>query len=121
MSAVPPPPESPSLGFTHLQFEALLTPAHESPNGNDFALIVLGLLGPRIFEGTTADIDDLGEEYGYRVLTCGFAGCGEQICALTSCAPPGGAVAYRAHRLGLSTCGSGSIRAMPGVGLLRPG
>jgi hypothetical protein len=37
--------------------------ARESTNPNDFALVVmLGLLGPRIFEATGASIDDLGEE-----------------------------------------------------------
>jgi integrase/recombinase XerD len=67
------PPESPTLGFTHLQFEALLTAARESPNPSDFALVVmLGLLGLRIFEATGADIADLGEEHGHRVLrVCG--------------------------------------------------
>jgi integrase/recombinase XerD len=45
------PAESPTLGFTHLQFEALLTAARESPNPYDFALVaMLGLLGLRIFE-----------------------------------------------------------------------
>ncbi|HEU4492208.1 MAG TPA: tyrosine-type recombinase/integrase [Jiangellales bacterium] len=45
------PPESPTLGLTHLQFEALLTAARESANVNDFALVaMLGLLGLRIFE-----------------------------------------------------------------------
>jgi site-specific recombinase XerD len=44
------PAESPTLGFTHLQFEALLTTARESPNVSDFALVaMLGLLGLRIF------------------------------------------------------------------------
>jgi integrase/recombinase XerD len=63
------PPESPTLGFTHLQFEALLTEARESPNPCDFALVaMLGLLGLRIFEATGADIADLGEEHGHRVL-----------------------------------------------------
>ena len=43
------PAESPTLGFTHLQFEALLTAARESPNVSDFALVaMLGLLGLRI-------------------------------------------------------------------------
>ena len=63
------PPESPTLGLTHLQFEALLTAARVSPNPFDFALVcLLGLLGLRIFETVGADIDDLGEEHGHRVL-----------------------------------------------------
>jgi site-specific recombinase XerD len=63
------PPESPTLGLTHLQFEAMLTAARESSNTNDFALVaMLGLLGLRIFEATGADITDLGEEHGHRVL-----------------------------------------------------
>ncbi len=67
------PAESPTLGFTHLQFEALLTAARESANPCDFALVaMLGLLGLRIFEATGADIADLGEERGHRVLrVCG--------------------------------------------------
>ncbi len=67
------PAESPTLGFTHLQFEALLTAARESANPSDFALVaMLGLLGLRIFEATSADIADLGEEHGHRVLrVCG--------------------------------------------------
>ena len=63
------PPESPTLGLTHLQFEAMLTAARDSSNSNDFALVaMLGLLGLRIFEATGADIADLGEEHGHRVL-----------------------------------------------------
>jgi integrase/recombinase XerD len=67
------PPESPTVGFTRLQFEALLTAARESANPCDFALVaMLGLLGLRIFEATGADIADLGEEHGHRVLrVCG--------------------------------------------------
>jgi integrase/recombinase XerD len=67
------PPESPTLGFTHLQFEGLLTAARQSPHTCDFALVaMLGLLGLRIFEATNADIADLGEEHGHRVLrVCG--------------------------------------------------
>jgi hypothetical protein len=46
------PAESPTPGFTHLQFEALLTAARQSPNPYDFALVaMLGLLGLRIFDG----------------------------------------------------------------------
>ena len=67
------PAESPTLGFTHLQFEALLTAARDSANPCDFALVaMLGLLGLRIFQATSADIADLGEEHGHRVLrVCG--------------------------------------------------
>jgi integrase/recombinase XerD len=67
------PTESPTLGFTHLQFEALLAADRQSPHPSDFALVaMLGLLGLRIFEATSADIADLGEEHGHRVLrVCG--------------------------------------------------
>jgi integrase len=42
------PAESPTLGLTHLQLEALLTAARLSPNRYDFALVcLLGLLGLR--------------------------------------------------------------------------
>jgi len=63
----------PTLGFTHLQFEAMLTASRESANPSDFALVaMLGLLGLRIFEATGANIADLGEEHGHRVLrVCG--------------------------------------------------
>lgn len=63
------PPESPTLGLSHLQFEAMLHAGRTSPNPNDFALVaMLGLLGLRIFEACGADIADLGEEHGHRVL-----------------------------------------------------
>jgi site-specific recombinase XerD len=67
------PAESPTLGYTHLQFEALLTAARQSGNSCGFALVaILGLLGLRIFEATEADIKDVGEEHGHRVLrVCG--------------------------------------------------
>jgi integrase len=61
--------ESPTLGLSHLQFEALLTAARDSENRFDFALVtMLGLLGLRIFEACRADIPDIGEEHGHRVL-----------------------------------------------------
>jgi integrase/recombinase XerD len=63
------PPESPTLGLTHLQFEALLTAARVSTNPADFALVaLLGLLGLRVFEATSLNITDLREEHGHRVL-----------------------------------------------------
>ena len=70
------PPESPTLGLSHLQFEALLSAARASGNINDFALVtMLGLLGLRIFEACGANITDLGEEHGHRVLkVCGKGG-----------------------------------------------
>jgi site-specific recombinase XerD len=66
----PVPAESPTLGLTHLQLEALLTAARDSANPYDFALVcLLGLLGLRIFEACGANLEDLGEEHGHRVLT----------------------------------------------------
>jgi len=63
------PPESPTLGLSHLQFEAMLSAARDSTNRYDFALVaMLGLLGLRIFEAGGANIEDLGEEHGHRVL-----------------------------------------------------
>jgi site-specific recombinase XerD len=63
------PAESPTLGLSHLQFEALLTAAKQSTNSCDFALVtMLGLLGLRVFEATGRNIEDLGEEHGHRVL-----------------------------------------------------
>ncbi len=63
------PSESPTLGLSHLQFEAMLSAARSSTNDCDFALVaMLGLLGLRVFEACGADIADLGEEHGHRVL-----------------------------------------------------
>lgn len=63
------PPESPTLGLSHLQFEAMLTAGRDSSNVNDFALVaMLGLLGLRIFEATGVDIEALSEVRGHRVL-----------------------------------------------------
>jgi integrase/recombinase XerD len=63
------PPQSPTLGLSHLQFEAMLTAGRDSANINDFALVaMLGLLGLRIFEATGADVGALGEARGHRVL-----------------------------------------------------
>ncbi len=72
----PVPAESPTLGLTHLQLEALLSAARDSGNPYDFALVcLLGLLGLRIFEACGANIEDLGEEHGHRVLkVCGKGG-----------------------------------------------
>jgi integrase/recombinase XerD len=63
------PPESPTLGLSHLRFEAMLTTARTSRNPFDFALVaMLGLLGLRIFEACGSDVTDLGDEHGHRVL-----------------------------------------------------
>ena len=63
------PDESPTLGLTHLQFEAMLTKSRLSAKTNDFALVaMLSLLGLRIFEACGSNIADVGEEHGHRVL-----------------------------------------------------
>jgi integrase/recombinase XerD len=82
------PAESPTLGFTHLQSGALLTAARQSPNRCDFALVaMLGLPGLRIFEASGADIADLGEEHGHRVLR--VCGTGTKV-VLIRCRQPWG-------------------------------
>jgi integrase len=63
------PAESPTLGLSHLQFETLLIAARQSPNVFDFVLVTrLVLVGRRLFEACGADIADVGEERGHRVL-----------------------------------------------------
>jgi len=63
------PAESSALGFTHLQFEALLTAARKSPNPYDLALVaMLGLLGLRIFETTGAWEDYSTPARDFRLL-----------------------------------------------------
>jgi integrase/recombinase XerD len=73
--------DSPTLGLSHLQFEALLTAARDSTNPHDFALVaMLRLLGLRIFEATGADVTDLSEVHGHRVLT--VLGKGDKLAVL---------------------------------------
>ena len=81
------PPESPTLGLSHLQFEALLTAARDSADLHDSALVsMLGLLGLRIFEATGADIEGLSEVHGHRVLR--VHGKGDKV-VLTPLPPDG--------------------------------
>ena len=97
-SAAPRAPGITHPGFTHLQFEALLTAARESANPCDFALVaMLGLLGLRIFEATGTDIADLGEEHGHQVLrACGTGAKIVQI-PLPPAQVPGGCTCWRAR------------------------
>src|SRR3954453_19912944 len=63
------PPESPTLGLSHLQLEALLAAGRDRANGYAFALVcLLGLLGLRVFEACGLSLSDIGEEHGHRVL-----------------------------------------------------
>ncbi|MFD9740561.1 hypothetical protein [Umezawaea sp. NPDC059074] len=55
--------------LAHLRFEAVLDAARESDNPFDLALVaMLGLLGLRVLEAGQADVEDVGEEHGHRVL-----------------------------------------------------
>jgi site-specific recombinase XerD len=86
--------ESPTLGLIHLQLEAMLTAARQSPNIDDFALVtMLGLLGLRIFEATGANIEALEEVHGHRVLR--VLGKGDKI-ALVPLPPAVGRASERA-------------------------
>jgi hypothetical protein len=65
------PAESRTLGFTHLQSEALLSAARQSPHPCGFALVaMLGLLGLRIFEATSATCADLGKSTATGCCAC---------------------------------------------------
>jgi integrase/recombinase XerD len=84
------PNESPVLGLSHLQFEAILAAARESTNGFDFALVaMLGLLGPRISEASGTDVTDLGEEHGHRVLLVHVKGRQGDLGTPSTCRRPG--------------------------------
>jgi integrase/recombinase XerD len=112
------PAESPTLGFTHLQFQALLSATRESPSPYDLALVaMLGLLGLRIFEATGTDIADLGEEHGHRVLRV----CGKGTKVVLVPLPP---AAGRAIDQSIGSCTRGrscSTAAVPGwTGTLPP-
>jgi integrase len=63
----PVPAESPTLGLSHLQSEALLTAARDSTmcSTSRWSPCSGGL---RIFEACGTDIADIGEEHGHRVL-----------------------------------------------------
>src|SRR4051794_36632866 len=81
--------DSPTLGLSHLQFEALLAAARDSTNPHDFALAaMLGLLGLWIFEATGADVTDLSEVHGHRVLTVLGKGDKLAVLPLSPAAPP---------------------------------
>jgi integrase/recombinase XerD len=74
------PPESPTLGFTHLQFEAMLTAARESPNPYDFALVAM--LGP----ARAADLRGIRREHRRpRRGARGTAYCGSAARAARWC------------------------------------
>ena len=86
--------ESPTLGLSHLQLEAMLTAGRRSSNVNDFALVtMLGLLGLRIFEATGANIEALEEVHGHRVLR--ILGKGDKV-ALVPLPPAVGRAIERA-------------------------
>jgi hypothetical protein len=76
------PADSPTLGLSHLQFEALPTAARHSPDVHDFDLVaMLGLLGLRVFEATGSDITDLGENVAWDARGRFFldpSGCGQE-------------------------------------------
>jgi integrase/recombinase XerD len=86
--------DSPTLGLSHLQFEALLAAARDSTNPNDFAMVaMLGLLGLRIFEAIATNTTDLGEVHGHRILT--VHGKGDKL-ATVPLPPAGGRAIDRA-------------------------
>ncbi|MDQ1711375.1 MAG: integrase/recombinase XerD [Frankiaceae bacterium] len=84
-----------SSGVTHARAdtpavrEAMLTAARQSSSPFDFALVcLLGLLGLRIFKTVGADLDDLGEEHGHRVLRVRGKGGKVVLVPLPPCRQP---------------------------------
>jgi hypothetical protein len=74
----------------------MIVTARVSTNPFDFALVaMLGLLGLRIFEACTSDVDDLGEEHGHRVLR--VRGNGGKV-VLVPLTPGGGQSDRPGHR-----------------------
>ena len=72
-----------------------MNPCETASSCGDFALVaLLGLLGLRIFEATGANITDLGEEHGHRVLrvcvgiAIAFPAIGPRGWRVNSPAPP---------------------------------
>jgi site-specific recombinase XerD len=75
------PPESPTLGLTHLQFEAMLTAARQSTNPFALALVcLLGLLGLSIFEAVGATSRTSAKSTA--IESCG---CGARAARLSWC------------------------------------
>jgi site-specific recombinase XerC len=109
------PAESPTLGLSHLQFEALLSAARESPNVFDFALVtMLGLLGLRIFEACGANITDLGEEHATACYEC--SGKGRRSCSCP-CRPRSGVrwIARSVTATVAQSCSTGGGREWTGT------
>jgi integrase/recombinase XerD len=103
------PPNHRPLGFTHLQFEALLTAARQSAHLCGFALVaMLGLLGLRIFGAAGANIAGLGEEHGHRVLRV----CGKGTEVVLTPLPP---AVGRAIGQAIGTPGSKITNRRPGA------
>jgi hypothetical protein len=112
------PAESPTLGFTHLQFEALLTAARESSHPCDFALVaMLGLLGLRSFEATGADIADLGEEHGMAASGTGSPLLRRAAVIVTNGRGPGPVSIQHRSVVSMSACGCASYSAGVSMGL----
>lgn len=72
------PAESPTLGFTRPQFEALPAAGRDSANRHDFALVaMLRLLGLRIFEACSADVSTSARNTG--ASRCAFAARADKV------------------------------------------
>lgn len=63
--------QSPTLELSHLQFDAIprgRTRLSEAARLRAVLVCLLGLLGLRVFEATSLNISDLGEQHGNRVV-----------------------------------------------------
>jgi integrase/recombinase XerD len=109
------PPNHPPSGSPTCSSRPCSPPLGNHPTC-DFALVaMLGLLGLRIFEATGANIADLGEEHGHRVLRV----CGKRSKVVQVPLPPAVGRALTGQPGPATTARSCSTAAAPGWTAMR--
>jgi integrase/recombinase XerD len=82
------PTKSPTLGLTHLQFEAMLVHSRRAGPTPHAVIVLLGLLGLRVSEACAINLEDLGFEHGHRVVLVHGKGGTRTLMPLPPMVPP---------------------------------